>query len=103
MLKKIILGIIIGAVVFTTSAGFLYAYQKESGVKHNLDYKNSVISKNANNSSNNNQNYKNRLNNQDCQNCVNSNDCNTDCYQYRFSQTNPLYSKITKQAIKPIK
>ena len=99
MLKKIILGIIIGAVVFTTSAGFLYAYQKESGVKHNLDYKNSVISKNANNNGNNNQNYKNRLNNQDCQNCVNNNDCNTDCYQYRFSQTNRYTQRLQNKQL----
>lgn len=88
MLKKIILGIVISAIVLTTSAGFLYAYQKESGIKHNFGYKNNAISKNANDKSNNiSQNYTDNLNNQNCENCINNKECNTDCYQYRFSQT----------------
>jgi len=42
MLKKVILGIIIGTIVMTTSAGFLYAYQKESVTRQNFNQQSNI-------------------------------------------------------------
>jgi len=72
MLKKVILGIIVGAVIMTTSAGFLYAYQKESGTRENYYQKSNIESKNDSVCTN--ENCLNYGTNQDCNNtgdCIN--------------------------------
>ena len=73
MLKKIILGIVVGAIVLTTSAGFLYAYQKESGIRQTCSQESKLVSGN----------------NADCtnQNCENIGDC-TNCQNLQNGQNN---------------
>lgn len=76
MLKKVILGIIVGAIIMTTSAGFLYAYQKESGTRQNYNQQSSIASQNDAVCTNENcVNYgtnQNCTNNGDCTNCQNN-------------------------------
>ena len=80
MLKKVILGIIVGAIVLTTSAGFLYAYQKESGSRQNLKQQSNIASKNDPACTN-----ENCLNDGTDQNCTNNGDC-TDCQNNQNGQ-----------------
>ena len=73
MLKKIILGIIIGMVVLTAGVGSIYAYQKnsntgnEAAIKNSTAYEANTNCTNANCTGANNEQYCNRENN---------------CYQY---------------------
>ena len=70
MLKKIVLGIVVGVIVLTTSAGFLYAYQKESNGRQNYNQQSNVTSKNDADCTN-----QDCINNASNQNCSDEGDC----------------------------